>query len=295
MRGNWFSVAAALSFAWEGFGQVSISEHPQGSNTLAGRTFTLSVEASGTPPLQYQWRFNGQDIPGATRPVLKLSGAPSRSGVYSVVVRDATGSQTTSQGARMTVLNRPYFLVQPRDAVVGERTVAEFVTVLNDSGPYTRMIWHNNNPIEGPHEIPPSTGYITDRPTLRMENPFNDPTWNSVYWLAVTNAAGGWAVSRKARLTVVGPPVIKAHPQVQNVNVGGTAVFSVRVAPSPGPPPTYQWYWEGRPLSGQTSSRLHLPNVQPAQRGNYYCVITGIGGKSTSWGAQLNVTTPTPR
>lgn len=273
--------------------QPQIIKQPDSTAAVSGGRYTFFVEAVGAPPVQYQWQWNGLDIPGANGRVLQKTASPSRAGTYRVRIRDAAG-EVVSRGAQLDVVARPRFLVQPKNSMVAEHTVAEFVTVLNDSGPYTRMIWHNNNPLEGPHEIPPSTGYITDQPVLRMTDPLNDVTWNSVYWLAVTNTAAG-TKSRKARLTVVGPPVLQVQPQHQSVKVGGSVAFSVRVAPNPGPPETYQWFKDGTPIPGATRRTLVLRNVQARDHGNHYCVVTGMGGKTTSWGAHLNVlTTATP-
>lgn len=267
--------------------QPQIVQQPESKTAVAGSAVSFAVEATASTPVLYQWQFNGIDIPTARSRVLRIVAVPSRAGIYSVRVRDA-GGERTSSAAQLEVVKRPAFLVQPKNAVVGEHTVAEFTTVLNDSGPYARMIWHNDNPIEGPHEIPPSTGYITDEPVLTMENPINDPTWNSVYWLAVTNGAKG-IHSRKARLTVLGPPVLRLQPQDRIVRAGATTVLAVAVAPNPGPPETFQWYHEGKIIEGATRKRLVLTNIQPGNQGNYYCVVTGMGGTSTSWGSQITV------
>jgi glucose/arabinose dehydrogenase len=47
-------------------GPPTITTHPTSQAIPAGSAVTFSVRASGTPPLQYQWRRNNVDIPGAT-------------------------------------------------------------------------------------------------------------------------------------------------------------------------------------------------------------------------------------
>ena len=60
---------------------------------LEGRTFQFFVKATGTPPLQYQWQFNGENIRGATNPVLGFTLFQSRyAGDYRVIVRNAYGT-----------------------------------------------------------------------------------------------------------------------------------------------------------------------------------------------------------
>jgi hypothetical protein len=43
-----------------------IAIQPQASSLVRGDNVTFRVVASGTPPLSYQWRFRGNEIPGAT-------------------------------------------------------------------------------------------------------------------------------------------------------------------------------------------------------------------------------------
>lgn len=290
MRGAGFVTSALLVFGCDLWAQPAIIQNPESRTALYGSSVLFQVAATGGTPLQYQWQFNGQDIPGARARVLKLTASPSRAGIYSVRVRDEAG-EDVSAPAELEVVRRPGFLLQPRDVVVGEHATAVFTTVLNDSAPYRRLIWHNDNPLEGPHEIPPSTGLVVDEPSLTIPNCLNTDSYNGVYWLAATNGAAGIS-SRKARLTVVGPPVLSTQPLDRIARIGSSASFTVKAAPSPEPPESYQWFKEGRPIEGATTKKLVLRRVQPGDAGNYYCVVTGLGGKTASWGAQLTVIDP---
>lgn len=70
---------------------------------IAGNFLRLSVGATGTPGLQYQWRKGTVNIPGQTSAELVLSGlAESDSGTYDVVVSNPYGS-ATSAGIPLTV------------------------------------------------------------------------------------------------------------------------------------------------------------------------------------------------
>ena len=56
-------------------------------------TLTLSANATGTPPLRYQWQFEGVDIPGATSSLLLLTNLDLGDlGNYTVVVTSVAGS-----------------------------------------------------------------------------------------------------------------------------------------------------------------------------------------------------------
>lgn len=82
----------------------TISRQPIGVASLASVPVTFTVKADGTPVLSYQWRFEGNDIPGATSASLTLS-SPSvlDTGVYSVRVSNPYGF-TLSTGAYLGIV-----------------------------------------------------------------------------------------------------------------------------------------------------------------------------------------------
>ena len=51
----------------------SILTHPLGRSANLGDNVTLSVTATGAPPLAYVWRFNGQNLPAATNATLTVA------------------------------------------------------------------------------------------------------------------------------------------------------------------------------------------------------------------------------
>ncbi len=65
-----------------------------------GDAASFSVVPFGVQPMFFQWRFNGQDIPGATNATLQLSNVQVASaGKYSVVVSNSFGMVTSSPAA----------------------------------------------------------------------------------------------------------------------------------------------------------------------------------------------------
>jgi hypothetical protein len=66
----------------------------------AGYTLAMSVAASGTPPLSYQWRRDGKDLPGKTSATLTVAGiTAAEAGGYDVVVSNPYGSVASSKVA----------------------------------------------------------------------------------------------------------------------------------------------------------------------------------------------------
>jgi endonuclease/exonuclease/phosphatase family metal-dependent hydrolase len=80
---------------------------PQSQTVTEGSKVTFTVTASGTPPLSYQWQFNGTNQDGATTSALSLPNvATNQAGEYTVTVTNAFGS-TNSQAATLTVTVLP--------------------------------------------------------------------------------------------------------------------------------------------------------------------------------------------
>jgi hypothetical protein len=57
-------------------------------------------------------------------------------------------------------------------------------------------------------------------------------------------------------------------------------------------PLSYQWYFDGAPLSGATSASLTLNNVQAAQAGSYSVGVNNVAGSAASSSATLTVNVP---
>jgi len=116
-------------------GAPVITTQPQSQTVSVGQSATFTVDASGTPPLSYQWRFNGTDRPGATTSVLTIPSAQvSDQGSYSVVVANLGGS-ATSDDAVLTVLTVPSIEVTPLTCNFGDvelpGSATAIVTVAN--------------------------------------------------------------------------------------------------------------------------------------------------------------------
>jgi hypothetical protein len=73
---------------------------------VVGGTAIFSVTASGTPPLSYQWSFNGTNIVGATNTTLTLTDVQvSQAGNYTVRVTSLFGSILSSNAMLMVTVD----------------------------------------------------------------------------------------------------------------------------------------------------------------------------------------------
>jgi hypothetical protein len=74
-----------------------IIRSPQQQTCSRGGNVTLTVEADGQAPLNYQWRFDGNSITGATHPTLSITNVqPETAGLYTVVVQNRLGTVASS-------------------------------------------------------------------------------------------------------------------------------------------------------------------------------------------------------
>ncbi len=88
-------------------------------------------------------------------------------------------------------------------------------------------------------------------------------------------------------------PTITSQPVNQTVTVGANVSFSV-TATAGSSPISYQWQFNGAPISGATSSSYALTSVTTANSGSYNVVLSTSAGQVTSTAATLTVNAPPP-
>jgi hypothetical protein len=82
----------------------NIVRHPAGAGVFAGETVALTVNASGTQPLFFQWQRDGRDVEDATNSIFLLENIGlHQAGVYAVLVTNEAG-RAFSSNAEVRVL-----------------------------------------------------------------------------------------------------------------------------------------------------------------------------------------------
>ena len=80
-----------------------IFEQPKTQTVSAGDSALLTVAAAGAKPFNYQWQFNGTNLPGETAPILMLDNVNAdQAGCYAVAISNAAG-ETVSHKADLFV------------------------------------------------------------------------------------------------------------------------------------------------------------------------------------------------
>jgi len=122
-------------------GTPTIITQPESKTVRDGGKTTLSVAASGRPPLSYQWLFNGDPIndPNAAKRTLSLNPVSSNfAGSYSVIVTNDSNS-VTSEVVELTVVQEN----QPPVAVPYQVTTAKDQPVVIS---VSNLLWNASDP-----------------------------------------------------------------------------------------------------------------------------------------------------
>ena len=109
------------------YSNLALVQQPQGQSSLVGGNVTLTAQAVGLTPLNYQWYRNGSAVNGATDPTLSLTNIQlSASGDYIFVANNPAGS-VTSVVAHVAVS-------LPRTPVTSDLTLWLDATDMDDDG-----------------------------------------------------------------------------------------------------------------------------------------------------------------
>jgi|GEM_PF-6433901 len=267
-------------------GSLTIS-NPASQTNHQGDSVTFNTTATGTPPLTYQWTFNGTNISGATDSSLILNSVQSSdAGSYAVTANNSYCS-STSTPASLTVIVPPSIDTQPQSQFAVTGTNVIFSVAVSGTEPVTYQWQKNGTALSDGGNV---SGATTTNLTLSSVTQDDAAT----YTVAVTNSAGD-AASSPATLTVMDPPVITGQPVSQTNGVGQTVSFHVDAS---GPSLTYQWQKNGVDLhngrfpAGANSVTLRLGGITHADEGTYTVVVSNPVGSQTSADAALTVIDP---
>lgn len=259
-----------------------ITSPPQSVTQPVGSTVSLSVSASGSGTLSYQWRrgdadlSDGGGVMGAQSSALTISDATTlASGDYAVVVTNSVAS-VISAVADVVIYGAPTITTQPQSLTRDLGQSATFSAAVSSAVEVTYQWRKGGSPIPGANQSSHTIFVVTEQSAGDFD-------------VVVTNPAGT-TTSATATLTISSNPVaptILLQPASATVEPGSTATFSVQAIGTA--PLSYQWRRNGNDLTGRTTATLTLTNVAPGDAGSYAVVVTNPHGSATSSAANLQV------
>ncbi len=190
--GNTTNVAAAVA------APPTIVAPPASQSVDYGQSASLSVSASGSGPLTYQWFNNNVLIPGATNSTLFLSDVTTNGPGYTVVVSDSFGSVTSSVPAAVVVSGYEITSVAP---VFGPTAGGTVVTILGTGFQFGATVAFGALPGTAASFVSP-TSLTAVTPASSGSGPVN---------VSVTNPSGQVAVLTNG-FTYVAPQCVPPAP-----------------------------------------------------------------------------------
>jgi len=128
----------------------SITNQPQSVTTGFGVDVTFNVGVHGTPPLTYQWSFNGVNIAAAVNSSLTLSNVlADRAGNYQVVAGNPFGVVTSGIVTLSVTTSPPVITSQLPNLSVTKGAEVVFTGVVPAQPPTAFQWLFNDAPIEG--------------------------------------------------------------------------------------------------------------------------------------------------
>ena len=255
---NWTAATATPGTNFAPAEKTGIVSSPQSLNVNEGMTVSFSVIATGTPPLNCQWRFNGAALSGATNTTLFLTNVQvSQAGAYDALMFGPGGS-ALSAAATLFVIKPPVITAQPTNQITRPGSNIVFTVTATGNGPL-RYQWRWNGV---------ALNHATNA-TLSLTNVMWENT--GAYTVLVTDNLGS-LLSMPAMLTLLIDPVIVQQPLSQPVLAGGSATLSVSVTNTATLPINYRWR-----RGGFTFTNLLLNSYTS------FFILTNIQAPNTNW------------
>ena len=242
----------------------TISSQPQDLTLCEGEMLSLSIIASGTPPLSYQWLKDGNLINNATSPDINVSPTIiGDSGDYVCTVMSAVGDTVYSETASVLInpILTPTITLDASDLEICENETVVFTGIALNEGDNPVFSWYlNNNQIAG------------DLNSIELNDLNNGDQIvveliSSLDCVQPVNAFDSVQISTdplvNSSITIVGPDT--------TLCLGSEAVFSTSYI-NGGDNPTFQWFVNGLEIPGQNDEILIFSDLENSDIIN--CTLT---------------------
>src|SRR5436309_2720043 len=232
----------------------SITTQPASQSVTAGQMASFSVAATGTAPLNYQWRRNGAAVNGASSSTYSTPATSSsdNGGQFTVVVSNSAGSVTSST-AILTVNASVSPLQLTSSQLPGGTVSSAYSATLSASGGTSPYSWSVSSGTLPTGLSLSSSGALSGTPTVAGSFPFT---------VAVKDAASASAsASLSINVVTAAPPTVSISSPANGATVSGTTT-----------------------VSGVASDGLTITSVQVSVDGGAFANASG----TTNWSFSLN-------
>jgi len=197
----------------------TITMQPLSQTIVAGQTATFSVVATGTAPLNYQWRKNGVVITGATSPsyTTPAETTSDNGAQFTALVSNSAGT-ATSAAATLTVnaaTVAPTITTQPVSQTILAGKTATFSVAA--SGTSLNYQWQKNG------------SAITGATASTYTTPAETTADNGAKFAVLVSNSAGSVTSSAATLTVTAPGTLSSSASslpFGTINLGSNGLLS---------------------------------------------------------------------
>ena len=281
------SLSSVVSSPVTPMAPVTISA-PQSQTVYVGSSVTFAPTITGTPPISYQWVFNGVNILGANSATYTISSV-SLANAGSYYLRGTNSvSQTGGALANLTVIpiSTPGQPTNLSTVVGNGSATVTFTAPTSNGGSVITSYNVTATPTSG------GTAIVANGVNSSITVSGLVSGYSYTFTVSANNSVGTGSPSVATQPIIIGAeiPAITTQPQSVLNAIGSTVSFTVVSTGTPSP--AYQWFFNGSPINGAISSTYIINSVQATNSGNYYVVVSNSAGSTTSSTANLSISTP---
>ena len=250
-----------------------ITTQPLSSTSCSGSSAMLSISATGTAPMSYQWYKGGSAVTNATsNNYLIASTSAADAGSYYCTVTNTCGTQT-SNTAVLTVNDPVIITSQSGDSTKCLGDANMFSISITGTAPISYQWFHNGDTITGGSLSTYSIAAVSSSDA-------------GDYYCIATNSCASTQSSVKT-LTVNTAPTITQQSGDTSICTGNSLSLNVGVSGSS--PMNYQWYKSGNMIGGAIGAVYPMYQISVSDSGAYYCIATNSCGTAQSANMQITV------
>ncbi len=262
----------------------SISTEPIAISKFVGEEHTFVVEASGTAPLTYQWRKDGESlinnnhVSGATTAELLLQNlSSSDSGSFDVIVSNHIDSVVSATADLSVTLPLPVITTQPLDSTIEEGATAVVFVLAESESPMTyqwqiKLRGESNwtDLMDDASSSYPTTLQVTVLGTMAR---------HGAQLRCVISNSGGSLITDPIKLWINQAITLTLSGEKRRVEeFGETITFTATASSAVGLALSYQWKQGNRPIEGATMATFDLTNFSAEDAGAYVVEVSDTFG-----------------